>query len=208
VTLSTVCSSLLLLTLAAAACSGQSGQPARAPGAVTPDNAQDSRPLIAPNAPPQFEPRACWGSLPRAVVARCGYVVVPENRSSTNGTTRAIRLAVMVLSGAEARPAEPPTVRLGGGPGQDVVALYLELIRRYQSVLDNGYPPERLLRSTEDVRQFEAVMARLVADLGRRELILLDQRGAGYSEPSLRCPDDDWRRCRAQLAASGIDLTA
>lgn len=48
----------------------------------------------------------------------------------------------------------------------------------------------------------------LVADLRKRELVLFDQRGAGYSEPSLRCAAEAWADCRRRLLAAGIDLAA
>ncbi len=52
-----------------------------------------------------------------------------------------------------------------------------------------------------------------------REIILLDQRGTGYSQPNLGCPEltelswdedvlDAIRRCRHRLAERGIDLSA
>jgi pimeloyl-ACP methyl ester carboxylesterase len=71
----------------------------------------------------------------------------------------------------------------------------------------------------------------LDAVLGQRDLILFDQRGTGYSQPRLDCPErisvtghvlavglaapetqevilDAFRRCRDRLAGQGIDLTA
>lgn len=53
----------------------------------------------------------------------------------------------------------------------------------------------------------------------RRDLVLVDQRGTGYSTPSLNCPEYDdtetyptdagWlRACHARLSAAGIDLGA
>jgi len=42
-----------------------------------------------------------------------------------------------------------------------------------------------------------------------RDLILLDQRGAGYSQPSLRCFDNETlQACHARLVKSGINLNA
>ncbi len=42
-----------------------------------------------------------------------------------------------------------------------------------------------------------------------RDLILLDQRGAGYSQPSLRCLDNETlQACHSRLVKSGIDLNA
>ena len=42
-----------------------------------------------------------------------------------------------------------------------------------------------------------------------RDLILLDQRGTGYSQPSLRCLDNETlQACHARLVQSGINLNA
>jgi pimeloyl-ACP methyl ester carboxylesterase len=42
-----------------------------------------------------------------------------------------------------------------------------------------------------------------------RDLILLDQRGAGYSQPSLRCMDNETpQACHTRLVKSGINLNA
>ncbi len=42
-----------------------------------------------------------------------------------------------------------------------------------------------------------------------RDLILLDQRGAGYSQPSLRCLDNETpQACHSRLVQSGINLNA
>ncbi|MBK9123693.1 MAG: alpha/beta fold hydrolase [Chloroflexi bacterium] len=51
--------------------------------------------------------------------------------------------------------------------------------------------------------------------LDRRDLVLFDQRGTGFSEPSLNCPEMDEdtsveavEECRDRLLANGVDLTA
>ena len=45
----------------------------------------------------------------------------------------------------------------------------------------------------------------------KRDIILLDQRGTGYSQPALNCPPmtsfDDVEACRAQLVGAGINLS-
>ena len=45
----------------------------------------------------------------------------------------------------------------------------------------------------------------------KRDIILLDQRGTGYSQPALHCPPmhtfDDVEGCRAQLVGAGINLS-
>jgi pimeloyl-ACP methyl ester carboxylesterase len=163
---------------------------------------------IRADASPRWEPRACWGTVPRGVSARCGYVTVPENRGARNGETRAIRLAAMVLRLEHAAPTQVPTLLLGGGPGSHLIATFVDLFDKYERLRVNGYPAARRFMPLEDMRQFTQVMDRMVADLAKRELVLFDQRGVGYSEPALGCPGDDWDECRRRFAASGIDLAA
>jgi pimeloyl-ACP methyl ester carboxylesterase len=48
-----------------------------------------------------------------------------------------------------------------------------------------------------------------LASLQNRDLILLDQRGTGYSQPSLRCSaNETLRACHDRLVKSGINLNA
>jgi hypothetical protein len=67
---------------------------------------------------PRFERTACPTepfptSLPAD--ARCGFLIVPENRASANGRT--IRLTVGIVPAASPTPAPDPVVYLAGGPG-------------------------------------------------------------------------------------------
>lgn len=195
--------SILVLGLAVASCRAQQA-PRRQPGAgIT------GRAVVGAGAPLRLEPHACWGAVPPGVSARCGYVAVPENRGAGGSERPAVRLAVMILGVDGATYTQPPTLMLGGGPGQHLVALFLDLSRRYQHLLEHGFPPARRFMPLEDMRQFRLVMDRLVADLRHRQLVLFDQRGTGYSEPSLRCAEgEDWRECRGRLLAARIDLAA
>ncbi|MBP7570950.1 MAG: alpha/beta fold hydrolase [Acidobacteria bacterium] len=164
-------------------------------------------PVLDPGAPPALLPSPCWGAVPPGVTARCGYVTVPENRRNPSGN-RAVRLALMILGADNATCTQAPTVLLGGGPGQHTIALVVDLLGRYQRLLDRGFPAPGRFMPLDDMKQFAAVMERLVAELRERQLILLDQRGTGYSEPSLACDGREWRSCRRRLAAAGIDLGA
>lgn len=114
---------------------------------------------------------------------------------------RTIRLHVAVVASHAAAPAPDPLVFLNGGPGVYTLDAAARLIAIHDAVLRE------------------------------RDLILFDQRGVGYSEPSLDCPEleearlanvekplDDaaWQTinlaataaCRQRLADQGINLSA
>lgn len=112
--------------------------------------------------PGTFEPVACSevkvhvggrviavDSIPDLKVARCGYLVVPENRGRPTG--RIIRLAVAIVPPVSPTPAPDPVAYLAGGPGGSAIASAPELI-------DAGLNRDR-------------------------ELVLMDQRGATFSNP-------------------------
>ncbi len=78
-------------------------------------SAQDAPP--AAGEVPRFEPTPC-PKLPGAeelAKASCGYLVVPENRSSPTG--RIIRLMVAKYPARSAEKRADPVVYLAGGPG-------------------------------------------------------------------------------------------
>ena len=112
---------------------------------------------------------------------------------------RRIRLHVAIVSSRSERPASDPLVILYGGPGANTL--------------------DRLEKTVE---LFDEV-------LKARDIILYDQRGVGYSQPSLNCPEIDaidvtvideqlddiqelerrlaaYRICRDRLEASGVVL--
>ena len=84
---------------------------------------------------------------------KCGYLVVPENRSLPN--SRTLRLAVAILKSLSDNPLPDPLVYLSGGPGGASVK----------------YSVWRLKNSFWD--QYRK----------KRDLIFFDQRGTGYSDP-------------------------
>lgn len=115
---------------------------------------------------------------------------------------KTIQLAVARFKSTASSPAPDPIVYLEGGPG--------------------GSP----LRSV--IGQFNALFAPFLEE---RDLILVDQRGTGYSRPALDCPEyKDWvigalnenlstaeseklsnaalLECRNRLADSGVNLAA
>ena len=151
---------------------------------------------------PRFEDAACPftvdPSLTEGQDIRCGYLIVPQNRSVPASAT--IRLAVAILKSPIAHPAPDPLIFLTGGPGQG------------------------LLGSNWTIRSRD-FWAR------DRDLILIDQRGTGFSQPSLQCPEvgrmflatlqkhvtlaredaleaQAFARCRSRLVGQDVDLSA
>jgi pimeloyl-ACP methyl ester carboxylesterase len=131
-------------------------------------------------ATPAFQQTRCPFPLGDGLVegknVKCGFLVVPEDRSQPQGPT--IRLAVAIFKTSSPHPAPDPVLVLGGGPG-------IALLENQGPGYNAGNLPSN------------------------RDLILLDQRGAGYSQPSLRCLDNETlQACHTRLVKSGINLNA
>src|SRR3990172_408349 len=93
----------IALALLVTACSGSSKTPTATP---------------TPAYTATFEQSACPWPLPdgqKQEGVRCGFVVVPENR--TKAASRNIRLAVAVFKATADTGVLEPVVRLQGGPG-------------------------------------------------------------------------------------------
>ncbi len=98
---------LSVFVLAISACSGKS---------TTAGASSDS------SRPPRFQAEPC-PKTPEPIealkTARCGFLIVPENRSSRKSPV--IRLVVAIVP-AHSRPAKPdPVVFLAGGPGESAI---------------------------------------------------------------------------------------
>lgn len=129
----------------------------------------------------------------------CGFVTVPEDHSKPEA--RRVRLAIAIVK-AVSPSAAPPLVYLAGGPGGSGIG---------EGVTDGAL--------SEKFRPFAP----------GRDLIFVDQRGTGASEPSLACPESKpmtmapsggmmpgslspsdrtaVMACRARLVALGVDLS-
>lgn len=141
----------------------------------------------------------CPVDVDRDVEVRCGTIAVPLDHDQPDSDT--IDLAVAVLPAVEAAPDDAtPVMVLGGGPG------------------------EHTLEPLLDVLSSEAPLVALTAD---RDVVLLDQRGMGASEPALECPEyvaavsaitetpqirdaavEGFTACHRRLTEDGIDLSA
>lgn len=114
---------------------------------------------------------------------------------------RTIRLAVAIVRSSSGNPALDPLVYLAGGPGSAATRTTVSLARGFAGFL------------------------------GNRDFIVFDQRGTGFSQPALMCPEvaqlnydllvrgagraekvqaelETLLRCRNQLTREGIDLAA
>jgi len=153
------------------------------------------------NRPYTFVSSRCEFKVPSGADVECGYVIVPESRQATTSTA-VVRLAVAIYRSTGDNPAPDPILFLNGGPG---AATLEEITAMYK----------------EFIQPF----------LKERDFITFDQRGTGFSEPNLSCPEyrtvaeDDWkrtyseekqaeeyphafRRCRDRLTTHGANLAA
>lgn len=118
---------------------------------------------------------------------RCGYVVVPQDHSQPKGPV--IKLAVAVFASPNPSPKPDPVLILNGGPGTPLL--------EYSGP---GLTP--------------AIIG--VTWSRNRDLILVDQRGVGYSRPSLDCVENTTmpratnlqrvQACRDRLIKEGVNL--
>ena len=148
----------------------------------------------------RFEESRCQFSLLTDAEFECGWLVVPEDRQQADNG-REVRLHVARFKSTNPEPPADPLIYLDGGPG--------------------GSTLEPLQFS------FNQVWQPLLAD---RDVIFFDQRGVGFSEPSLDCPEErQWafsvldqdlsaeqeragdiaaiETCRERLVGDGIDLS-
>ncbi len=126
-------------------------------------SAHAARAVQAAAYQPRFQTAACPFKLGAGIVAgrdvRCGYLVVPEDRSAPAG--RSVKLAVAVFKSPAQDRAPDPLVFLQGGPGGAIVGQ---------------------LGPSIDAQALPIIT-------GRHDFILIDQRGTGYSQPSLACTE-------------------
>jgi pimeloyl-ACP methyl ester carboxylesterase len=153
-------------------------------------------------APAKFESGPCPETpVPVAALAdaRCGVLVVPENRAEDNG--RRIRLPVAILPATSSTPAPDPAVHLTGGPGNDGI-LFADVLVGVNANRDRDV----ILMSVRGTATSEPS---LVCPESEEH----DQKSLGlvYDAPSTgQRQVDALRRCRDRIVAEekGIDLSA
>lgn len=198
---------LLLLLVVSCSNSGLDPTPSAPPATLsnptaTPRPATPTPPQTpTPSYVPVLEPAGCPFTYSGREIIECGYLHVPEDRKQAGDGRDWLRLAVAVIKSAADNPEPDPLVYLSGGPGEFAVV------------------------GTE----FAAETFRPV--LAHRDVIVFDQRGVGFSAPSLDCPEaaavffeniersltpEEWTAleqeatiaCRDRLRAEGINLSA
>ncbi len=96
---------------------------------------------------------------PVSVAADCGQLEVPENRDQPTASARTIRLNIARIKSRSANPQKDPVLFLAGGPGQAAVETFPAMRSAWRHILKD------------------------------RDVILVDQRGTGQSNP-LQCAFD------------------
>lgn len=112
----------------------------------------------------------CWFKAPDKVSTRCYRLSVPESRAGRSEVT--LELPVVVISLPATRKREDPVVYLAGGPGDG-------------AWLDAG----RI--------DFWWEFAAENAWVNERDLVLMDQRGTGLSQPRMDCPEQEMVQIRS-----------
>jgi pimeloyl-ACP methyl ester carboxylesterase len=130
-------------------------------------------------APGRLAPAECWFKPPAKITAHCFHLSVPESRSGRGDIV--LELPVVVLSIAATRKREDPVVYLAGGPGDGAWLDDERIDFWWEFVADNAW-------------------------LNERDLILVDQRGTGLSEPRMDC--SEYEAVQIQALGFGNDREA
>ncbi|MEX0593006.1 MAG: alpha/beta fold hydrolase [Nitriliruptoraceae bacterium] len=129
-----------------------------------------------------FAVNECPFEVDSPVDVDCGTLTVPESR--TGDSDGLVEIAVAVLRTPSADPAADPVVYLNGGPGG------VSLAEHWYWVTEPGEWRDHPI-------------------LSDRDLILVDQRGTGYSRPSLSCDEEEFiEECHDRLVGEGVTLSA
>jgi pimeloyl-ACP methyl ester carboxylesterase len=157
-------------------------------------------PAQAEPAPPAVEPAACPAlalKAPAFAGARCGFLVVPENRTVDNGKT--IRLLVAIVPARSPTPAPDPVVHLTGGPGGIAILEAQELV-------DAGFNADRDLILLDQRGTKYSEPALICPDIDRYQAssLALPLDGRANERRHVRAT----AACRARLTREGADLSA
>jgi len=201
---------LLTLTLLLTSCR----QPDMPTGAVPPEvetsvltesAAQDAEVTNKPadsmgNFVPTFEIGSCPFEVPASAedTVECGFVVVPEDHSETDGPT--IRLAVAILKDRSVAHQPDPVMLFHGGPGEKTVAHspgLAQLIAPLHPNRDLIVFDQRGVGSSEPALECPGLLETYLANLDETDPNIALQ--AGF---------DAWMTCRDRLLEEGYNLSA
>ena len=150
-------------------------------------------------ANPQFLAGPCPQKpqpVPALANARCGVLIVPENRSA--GTERRIRLPVAILPATGADPLPDPVVYMEGGPGGAALPTA-------QLLLDMGLDRRReviIMGQRGTLYAEPALLCPEIDDFNTGPRI-----GMGYDDPKTgEALAEAAGKCYRRLAGQGIDL--
>jgi pimeloyl-ACP methyl ester carboxylesterase len=121
----------------------------------------------------------CWFKAPDKITTHCYRLSVPESRAGRSTVT--LELPVVVISVPETRKREDPVVYLAGGPG-DGAWLDADRIGFWWEFVANN------------------------AWVNERDLVLVDQRGTGLTQPRMDCPEEE--AAQVHSLGFGLDRTA
>ena len=131
-----------------------------------PSNSASPTPQVSASSAssmPRLIPSTCPMTLPAQYVQgkniECSYLVVKEDRADPNSPD--LLLAVARLKSSDPHPASDPLIMLQGGPGGALLSQF----------------------------DFFASAGSVNKETGKRDIILMDQRGTGYSSPPMKCDE-------------------
>jgi pimeloyl-ACP methyl ester carboxylesterase len=149
---------------------------------------------------PRFEETQCAFEVPKGLQPRCGYLIVPEDRSQPGGRT--IRLGVALFKSPNPNAPPDPVIHLIGGPGSSA-------LNHVQAIMDTGGSAileqrDYILFDQRGTRYSEPYLFCQAYDEylwdARQQDLSPDEYYAG-ALPSLESCLEDWR-------SQGIDLAA
>jgi pimeloyl-ACP methyl ester carboxylesterase len=129
--------------------------------------------------------------------ARCGFLVVPENRAEADGGT--IRLAVAIVPAKSEKPEPDPVVFMSGGPG------YAAILQAQVPAIEIGLNRDRdliLMNQRATVLNEPAVTCPEYDRARAHPELPFDAASTGRRQVAAV------RACRSRLVAEGIDLGA
>ena len=159
---------------------------------IDPGNSYGAEEMFQARPCPKLAP-----PLPALEKARCGVLVVPENRLKSDGNT--FRLNVAIIPSKAVPPAPDPVVYMVGGPGGPALP-------SAQLLVDHGLNAKRDLIIMDQRGTLFSAPALLCPEVDRFRARFV---GLTYDAPSSGLLHvEATLACRGRLAATGVDLGA